>query len=301
MYYYGLFATKSIDDPLSFNNTKHSELYYEYIIEALDDAVNIKDEILIKAQKDKSIGNMLTESNLSFKTYYDESSYTITSQSLISSIIVIVNYHNSLLTSFRESNSSLDYNDIIANSNGEYILNTTSDVQKNVVKSILSIRENFDTTMKEKYFSIINELILKHTNTILDLKHIFLIMMFLCLFVSGVFYVSYTISYVYMSKMITNILLLFSEISLDTLEKCLNEVKRFNKNIEKIIQDDVFFLSNYYNDGQNDQTKYLTTTTSGLMNNQNIYGSDYNLGLEPDNDDIKQSHNHSLPSLYRAS
>ena len=53
MYYYGLFATKSIDDPLSFNNTKHSELYYEYIIEALDDAVNIKDEILIKAQKDK--------------------------------------------------------------------------------------------------------------------------------------------------------------------------------------------------------------------------------------------------------
>ena len=291
MYYYGLFATKSIDDPLSFNNTKHSELYYEYIIEALDDAVNIKDEILIKAQKDKSIGNMLTESNLSFKTYYDESSYTITSQSLISSIIVIVNYHNSLLSSFRESNSSLDYNDIIANSNGEYILNTTSDVQKNVVKSILSIRENFDTTMKEKYFSIINELILKHTNTILDLKHIFLIMMFLCLFVSGVFYVSYTISYVYMSKMITNILLLFSEISLDTLEKCLNEVKRFNKNIEKIIQDDVFFLSNYYNDGQNDQTKYLTTTTSGLMNNQNIYGSDYNLGLEPDNDDIKQVFN----------
>ena len=289
MYYYGLVMTNVISDTVSFNKTLHNELYYTYIIESLNHSVYLKDKILLQSKGDKETANMLTESTISFKTYYDESAYTITNQSLVGSIITIINYHNTILSIFKDNTSSISYLDIIADQKGKYVLTSNSDIEKNLVKSLLSIRENFDSAMREKYFKIINSLIDKHSQYYTDLKHIVTYLFLTSLSIIILYYCMYNVAYSYMNNVVTKILLLYADISLEASEQCLSEVKTYTKNIEKIIQDDIFFLSNYYNDSQTEQ-KYPnnTSTNSGLINNQNITTTDYNLGLEPEVDEMRQ-------------
>ena len=302
MYYYGLYQINAIKDFTTFNASTHKQLYEVKIQKLLDNTVKIKDDMLQKAKYDSETTNLITESGFSFKTFYDEESYTTTNQSLASAIIIIVNYHNTLFTTFKNANSLIgviDYNHIIANANGSYHnaitgnnTATEDDVEKNVIKSFMTIRENFDEGLTEKFFAVVSLLLQKNYNNYITLSKVYKgLFLFLIGFTVAYFF-AYFGAYVVLINLQVSILKIFNCITLDSLEKCLNEVRKFSSHIEKIVQDNVFFLTYYYNDGRDANTIIQNSTTNNsnalISNRNNMYGNDFNLGMEPEVNEIKQ-------------
>ncbi len=305
IYLYGLIMIKELNDfQTNINNLNFSVLLNKFINIYLNDIVSVKDNINQESKFDSELSYNLTESINSFYTFYDDISFIVNKESVINSITNIINYYNNLMDILTYNYSSITINEIMIRSSNEenYDINSLSDIQLNVIKNLKTIYYNFQLIIKQYLEILIISLLSKNTKvTFDDFESLMTIFFIIEIVINILFTIGYCILYYILINLRINILKIFTEISPETEKNCLDDVIKYNKNIEMIIQNDIYFLENYYDNNNNtfqiekkknntNSSPDNTSITNNNLNNINKY-NDYNLGLEEENSDIKQIFN----------
>jgi hypothetical protein len=246
IYLYGLIMIKELNDfQTNINNLNFSVLLNKFINIYLNDIVSVKDNINQESKFDSELSYNLTESINSFYTFYDDISFIVNKESVINSITNIINYYNNLMDILTYNYSSITINEIMIRSSNEenYDINSLSDIQLNVIKNLKTIYYNFQLIIKQYLEILIISLLSKNTKvTFDDFESLMTIFFIIEIVINILFTIGYCILYYILINLRINILKIFTEISPETEKKCLDDVIKYNKNIEMIIQNDIYFL-----------------------------------------------------------
>ena len=280
---YGLSQLNVFNKSNVYFNENQSNIYLNQLNQILSFMIQIRNSLVKSSKYDSELNYNLTEKTYQFFNYYSQENYSVSSQTLVNSITILVNNYNNLIDIFTNYISYVNVDNIIKEIENKR--NNYSEYELNVLKSLNTILTNGEKNIARNFLEIILNLLSKNREyAFINFRKILFIFFIITIFCSCVFLFLYIFLYLNLINLRINILKIFTEISEETEEKCMKEVLNYNNNIEKIIQSDVFFLENYF-EGFGDNSKIKDSSSVNLPNVNNF---DFNLGLEPDPTYLKE-------------